>query len=65
MRGLYPPAPPVLRVGVKAGFDEIGGGGPAEPGVGVAPPEYFDPDASDTFWTMPSGVRSLSDRAVI
>ena len=63
-KGLNPRAPPVLRVGVKTGFDAAGGGGPLGVACGV-PAEYFEPDASATFWTMPSGVRSRSERAVI
>ena len=49
---------------MKAGFEDTGGAGPAA-GAGALPTEYFEPDASATFWTMPSGVRSRSDRAVI
>lgn len=61
-KGLKPAPPPLLRVGVKAGLDDTGGGGPDD---AVGAPEYLEPDASDTFCTMPSGVRSRSDRAVI
>ena len=54
----------VDRVGLKAGFDASGGG--SEDGVGATlPAEYLAPDASATFLTMPSGVRSRSERAVI
>lgn len=62
-RGLKEELPPV-RVGVKAGFEETGGAGPVE-AEGALPAEYLEPDASATFCTMPSGVRSRSDRAVI
>ena len=31
----------------------------------VVSPEYFEPDESATFWTIPSGVKSRSERAVI
>ena len=53
------------RVGLKAGFEATGGGGPEDDGGAALPAEYFAPDASATFWTMASGVRSRSDRAVI
>jgi hypothetical protein len=49
-------------VGVNTGFDATAGAA-----VGAAealPAEYFEPEASATFWIMPSGVRSRSDRAV-
>ena len=63
-RGLKAAAPALLRVGVKAGFEEMGGGGafavPADD-----PPPYLEPEASETFWIIDSGVRSRSDRAVI
>lgn len=61
--GLKPPDTPE-RVGLKTGFEATGGGGPPCALV-EAPPEYFAPDASATFCTMLSGVRSRSDRAVI
>lgn len=61
-KGLNAPAP-LFCVGVNAGL-EGGGGGPPEVVDGEAP-EYLDPDASATFWTIDSGVRSRSDRAVI
>jgi hypothetical protein len=60
--GLKPPPPPT-RVGVKAGFEVTGGGGPRNPGAVAG--EYFEPEESATFCIMPSGVRSRSDRAVI
>lgn len=46
--GLKALVPPLLRVGVKAGFERTGGGGPPA-AVGTDPPEYLEPDASDTF----------------
>jgi len=61
--GLKPPEPPTL-LGMKTGLDATGGAGPLD-WVVAAPPLYFEPDESATFWTMLSGVRSLSDRAVI
>ena len=62
-KGLKAPAAPLLRVGVKAGFEDTGGGGPllAE---ACGAPEYLEPDASETFRTIDSGVRSRSDLAV-
>lgn len=63
-KGLKPPPPALLRVGVKAGLEETGGGGPLLLGSDP-PPEYLEPEASDTFLMMDSGVRSRSDRAVI
>ena len=62
-KGLKPPVAPLLRVGVKAGLEETGGGGPLFPVAGGAP-EYLEPDASETFCTIDSGVRSRSDLAV-
>ena len=50
---------------VLAGLEAVGGGGPLDSGGAELPAEYFAPEASATFWTMPSGVRSRSDRAVI
>jgi len=62
--GLKAALPPD-RVGLKAGF-EVMGGGPVDVFTGAAlPAEYFAPEASETFCTIPSGVRSRSDRAVI
>ena len=49
------------------GLAAVGGGGLLDGvvvGAEVAA-EYFDPEASATFWMMASGVRSDSDRAVI
>lgn len=43
------PEPPLDLVGLKAGLDAIGGGGPEEDGGGAVPAEYFAPDASATF----------------
>lgn len=63
-RGLNPVPAPDL-VGVNAGFEVTGGGGPEEDGGGALPAEYFAPEASSTFCIMPSGVRSRSERAVI
>jgi hypothetical protein len=54
---------PPDRVGLKAGLF-AGGGGPDDEGDGALPAEYFAPDASATFCTIPSGVRSRSERAV-
>lgn len=62
--GLKPDAA-VDLVGLKTGFEATGGGGPEDGGGAALPAEYFAPDASATFWTMLSGVRSRSDRAVI
>ncbi len=64
IKGLKTPPLALLREGVKTGFDETGGGGPLLAAT-IPPPEYFEPDASDTFWTIDSGVRSRSERAVI
>ena len=62
---MNPVPPPPIRVGVNTGLDEVGGGGPPEDEAGNAgPPAYFEPEASATFCTMPSGVRSRSDLAV-
>jgi hypothetical protein len=61
---LKPDAPPD-RVGVKTGLDAGGLGGPDAAGGGAELEEYLAPEASATFCTMPSGVRSESDRAVI
>jgi hypothetical protein len=61
--GLKPEFPPD-RVGLNAGLDAVGGGGPEDDGAGADPAEYFAPDASATFWTMLSGLRSRSERAV-
>jgi len=36
-------------VGLKAGLDADGGGGPEEEGGAVDPEEYFAPEASATF----------------
>lgn len=58
------PPPPLLRVGVKTGFEDTGGWGPLLL-EDAAPAEYLEPEASDTFWTIDSGVRSRSERAVI
>lgn len=55
----------LLCVGVNTGFDATTGFGAAVGATGVLPAEYFEPEASATFWIMPSGVRSRSDRAVI
>lgn len=63
-KGLKAAEPPLLLVGMKAGFEEAGGGGLLDT-AGPLPAEYFDPDASQTFCTIPSGVRSRSDRAII
>lgn len=57
--------PPPDRAGVKTGFDATEGLGPDLAGAGASPAEYFEPDESATFCTMPSGVRSRSERAVI
>jgi hypothetical protein len=48
---------------VKTGFFAATGGGPPEEGT-FPPPEYLAPDASDTFCTILSGLRSASERAV-
>jgi len=56
---------PELCVGVKAGFEATAGFVEAATGGGASLLEYFEPEASATFWMMPSGVRSRSDRAVI
>lgn len=61
--GLKPPETPDL-VGLKTGFEATGGGGPDCEAVDP-PPEYLAPEASETFCTILSGVRSRSDRAVI
>jgi hypothetical protein len=63
-KGLKLDAPPD-RVGLKAGLEVTGGGGPDDGGGAALPAEYLAPDASATFCTMLSGVRSRSDRAVI
>jgi hypothetical protein len=63
-KGLNPEVPDD-RVGLKAGLEAVGGGGPLDGGGAELPAEYFEPEASATFWTMLSGVRSRSDRAVI
>jgi hypothetical protein len=52
-----------MDVGVKTGFFAATGGGPREAGTSGAPP-YLAPDASATFSTILSGVRSASERAV-
>jgi hypothetical protein len=62
--GLYPP-PPLLCVGVKAGFEVTDGFVAAATSGGALPAEYFDPEASATFCMIPSGVKSRSDLAVI
>jgi hypothetical protein len=59
---LNPWPPPPIDFGVKTGFLAATGGGPPE-GM-FAPPEYFAPEASETFWMIFSGLRSASDRAV-
>ena len=46
--GLNPLAAALLRVGLKAGFEETGGGGALAVDVAGAPP-YLEPDASETF----------------
>lgn len=46
-KGLKPPVAPLLRVGLNAGLEATGGGGPLL--AGVDPPEYFEPEASETF----------------
>jgi hypothetical protein len=51
-----------MDVGVKTGFFAATGGGPLE-GI-FGPPEYFAPEASETFCIIFSGVRSASERAV-
>lgn len=63
-KGLKPPTPPDL-VGLKAGLEATGGAGPEDGVEAALLEEYFAPEASATFFTMPSGVRSRSDRAVI
>ena len=63
-KGLKPTFPDD-RVGLKTGFDAVGGGALLGGAVVELPAEYFAPEASATFWTMLSGVRSRSDRAVI
>jgi hypothetical protein len=63
-RGLKPEPPLPEIVGVKTGLEEMGGGGPSDFGIELAP-EYFEPEASATFCTIASGVRSRSDLAVI
>ena len=61
---MNPLPPALLWVGVKAGFEDTGGRGAAAVEEEL-PPEYFEPEASDTFCTMDSGVKSRSERAVI
>ena len=56
---------PLERVGLKTGLEANGGGGPEDAGGGALLEEYFAPEASATFLTMLSGVRSRSERAVI
>ena len=48
---------------MKTGLAAGGGGPPLGllAGAGVDAPPYFAPDASDTFCTIPSGLRSLSE----
>ena len=48
---------------MKAGLEDTGGGGPLLAEAWGAP-EYLEPDASETFRTIDSGVRSRSDLAV-
>lgn len=55
---------PELCVGVNAGFEATDGFVAAATG-GASPLEYFEPEASATFWVILSGLRSRSDRAVI
>lgn len=64
-KGLKPEVATLDRVGLKAGLEAVGGGGPEEVLGGLLGAEYFAPEASATFCTMPSGVRSRSERAVI
>lgn len=49
-----------------AGLDDGAGGFGADAGgaVGILEDEYLAPEASPTFWTIDSGERSDSDRAV-
>ena len=51
-------------MGLNTGLDATAGFGAAAGAAEALPAEYFEPDASATFWTIPSGVRSRSDRAV-
>jgi hypothetical protein len=62
---VYPKFPLLLCVGVKAGFADIAGFVDVATGGGASPAEYLEPEESATFFMMPSGVRSLSERAVI
>jgi hypothetical protein len=55
---------PPVRVGMKTGLVAAGGGGARESEV-EGPPPYLAPDALDTFSMMLSGLRWLSERAVI
>lgn len=55
-----------VRLGVNTGFVATGGFAGAVAGAGGEfEEEYLAPDASETFWRIPSGVRSRSERAVI
>ena len=59
---------PPVRVGMKTGLVAAGGGGAREDALESeveAPPPYLAPDALDTFSMMLSGLRWLSERAVI
>lgn len=57
-------AMPPDRDGVKTGFEDVGGLGAVE--IAWSLPEvYLAPEASLTFFMMPSTVRSASERAVI
>ena len=47
-RGLNPVPPPLLCVGVKAGFEAATGGGALAVGA-LDPAEYFAPEASEIF----------------
>ena len=60
---------PPVRVGMKTGLVAAGGGGAREAEAPESeveePPPYLAPDALDTFSMMLSGLRWLSERAVI
>ncbi len=63
-KGLNPPTPLLLTVGVKAGFEDATARWLFALVLEI-PAEYFEPDASATFCIIPSGVKSRSERAVI
>jgi hypothetical protein len=58
---------PPVRVGIKTGLVAAGGGGARDAAESEVegPPPYLAPDALDTFSMMLSGLRWLSERAVI